>query len=461
MDKLKEECGVIGVYVKDEKLAARLAYYGLYALQHRGQESAGITINNNGNLESIKGMGLVSEVFSEDDLNKLKGMIAIGHVRYSTSGDKELNNCQPVVAKYKHGSIALAHNGSLTNGDGIRDMLEEEGAVFHTTLDSESILQLISRQHKRGIESALKNTISLIKGGYAIVITTKDQLIGVRDPHGIRPLCIGQIDDGSYILASESCALDVIDATFIRDVEPGEVVVIDNMGLKSIRPTHWGQKKLCIFEMIYLARQDSIIDGYSVFEFRRRSGEILARECNAEADMVIPVPDSGISAAIGFSAASGIPYMEGLVKNRYVGRTFIQPTQEHRVRAVKLKLTPIRQTLKGKRVIMVDDSIVRGTTSKRIVEQVRKAGAVEVHLCITSPPVQYCCYYGIDTPDRNSLIGAVKSVDEICEYIGADSLTYLSLEGLREVCDNKSGFCRACFNGNYPIEVPISEIMEE
>lgn len=455
MDKLKEECGVIGVYVKDQNLASKLAYYGLYALQHRGQESAGITTNLNGKLDSIKGLGLVSEVFNEKTLDSLKGHIAIGHVRYSTSGSNEINNCQPIVAQYKHGAIALAHNGNLTNGENIRDMLEEEGAIFHTTLDSESILQLIARQYRKGIESALKNTIGLIKGGYALVITTQNQLIGVRDPNGIRPLCIGQREDGSYILASESCALDVIDATFLRDVMPGEVVIIDELGLKSIPATHWGQKKLCIFEMIYLARSDSVIDDVSVFEFRRKSGELLAKEFKGEADIVVPVPDSGIPGAIGFSSASGIPFSEGLVKNRYVGRTFIQPTQELREIAVKLKLTPLRQTLAGKRVILIDDSIVRGTTSKRIVEEVKKAGAIEVHLCITSPPIKHCCYYGIDTPDVSHLIGANKTVDEICQYIGADSLTYFSEAGLKAVCDNQSRFCRACFNGQYPIEVPL------
>ncbi|OOB77942.1 MAG: amidophosphoribosyltransferase [Epulopiscium sp. Nele67-Bin002] len=454
-DKLKEECGVIGVYVKDENLAARLAYYGLYALQHRGQESAGITVNNEGVLESAKGMGLVSEIFDEQRLSTLKGNIAIGHVRYSTSGDKEIENCQPVTAKSKFGQIALAHNGNLTNSEGLRDMLEEDGAVFHTNIDSESILKLIARQYRRGIEIALKHTISLIKGGYALIVTTKQQLIGVRDPHGLRPLCLGQRADGSYILASESCALDVIDAEFIRDIEPGEVVIIDENGLKSIPATHWGQKNLCVFELIYLARPDSTIDDFSVFEFRRKSGEILANEFKAQADIVIPVPDSGIPAAIGFANASGIPYMEGLVKNRYVGRTFIQPTQELRETAVKLKLSPLRFNLKDKRVIMIDDSIVRGTTSKRIVEQVKKAGAKEVHLCITSPPVKYSCYYGIDTPSRKHLIGAVKSIDEIREYLGADSLTYLSLAGLSEACNGEDGFCRACFNGKYPIEVPM------
>lgn len=456
MDKLREECGVIGIYVNDENLASKLAYYGLYALQHRGQESAGITTNKDGKLDSIKGMGLVSEVFSEEKLENLKGKIAIGHVRYSTSGVKELNNCQPVVAQYKHGAIALGHNGNLTNGESIRDMLEEEGAIFHTTLDSESILQLIARQYRKGIVSALKNTMGLIKGGYALVITTQNQLIGVRDPNGIRPLCIGQrLEDGSYILASESCALDVIDATFIRDVMPGEVVIIDENGLTSIPATHWGQKKLCIFEMIYLARPDSVIDEVSVFEFRRRSGELLAKEFKGTADFVIPVPDSGIPGAIGFASASGIPYMEGLVKNRYVGRTFIQPTQELREIAVKLKLTPLRQILQGKRVILIDDSIVRGTTARRLVNEVKKAGATEVHLCITSPPVKYCCYYGIDTPDSENLIGANMTVDEICTSLGTDSLTYFSLEGLRAVCDNQSRFCRACFNGNYPIEIPV------
>ncbi|MHC1750284.1 MAG: amidophosphoribosyltransferase [Cellulosilyticaceae bacterium] len=454
-DTLHEECGVIGVYLNDREDAARYAYYGLYALQHRGQESAGITINRSGSLESVKGMGLVADVFNEDNISGLMGNIAIGHVRYSTTGDKDMSNCQPLVAKYKHGSIALAHNGNLTNSDSIREMLEDDGVIFQSTTDSEAILNLIARHYRRGIENAIKNTMSLLKGAYALIITTENQLIGIRDPHGLRPLCIGKCADG-YVLASESCALDVVDAEFVRDVNPGEMIIIDETGLRSIEPSNWCQKKLCVFELIYLARPDSVIDGYSVYNFRQETGKILAKEAKIEADMVMPVPDSGVPSAIGYANASGIPYMEGLTKNRYIGRTFIQPTQEMRENAVKIKLNPLKQNLQGKRVIMIDDSIVRGTTCKRIVEQIRKAGAKEVHVCITSPPVQYCCYFGIDTPYREYLIGANKTTKEICEYIGADTLTYLSLEGLKKACHNTNDFCKACFNGNYPMEVPIA-----
>lgn len=454
-DTLHEECGVMGVYLQNREDAARYAYYGLYALQHRGQESAGITVNTDGVLDSVKGMGLVADVFNEQNLGSLAGNIAIGHVRYSTSGDKDISNVQPLVAKYKHGSIALAHNGNLTNSDNIREMLEDDGVIFQTTTDSEAILNLIARHYRRGIESAIRNTMSILKGAYALVITTGDRLIGIRDPHGLRPLCLGRCKDG-YVLASESCALDVIDAEFIRDIAPGEMVIIDENGIQSIEPTNWCQKKLCVFELIYLARPDSVIDGTSVYDFRQTSGKILAREAKIEADMVIPVPDSGVPSAIGYANESGIPYMEGLIKNRYIGRTFIQPTQEMRENAVKIKLNPLKQNLEGKRVIMIDDSIVRGTTCKRIVEQIRKAGAKEVHVCITSPPVQYSCYFGIDTPYREYLIGANKSVEEIREYIGADTLTYLSLEGLKEVCGGSSEFCKACFNGQYPMEVPLA-----
>lgn len=452
-DSLHEECGVIGIY-RENKNAARLAYYGLFALQHRGQECAGIAVNDQGLVEAIKGMGLVSDVFDEKALNELQGNIAIGHVRYSTAGDKDVRNAQPLVAKYKKGDIGLAHNGNLVNSESIREMLEDEGTIFQTTTDTESILNLIARHSTRGIESGIKNTMSLVKGAYALVITTGDSLIGLRDPHGLRPLCIGKLKDG-YVLASESCALDVMDAEFIRDVEPGEVIVINGEGLRSIEPSSWCQKHLCVFELIYFARPDSVLDGDSVYEFRQNAGRLLAKQRKIEADMVMPVPDSGIPSAIGYAKESGIPYGEGLVKNRYIGRTFIQPTQEMRESAVKIKLTPLKQNLEGKRVVMIDDSIVRGTTCKRIVEQVRKAGAKEIHVCITSPPVKYSCYFGIDTPYRENLIGAQKTVDEICEYLGADSLTYLGEEELREACGNKSQFCKACFTGKYPMEVPV------
>ena len=452
-DSLHEECGVIGIY-RDERNAARLAYYGLFALQHRGQECAGIAVNHQGFIEDIKGMGLVSDVFDEKALNELQGNIAIGHVRYSTAGDKDVKNAQPLVAKYKKGDIGLAHNGNLVNSESIREMLEDDGVIFQTTTDSESILNLLARHSKRGLESGIRNTMSLLKGAYALVVTTGDSLLGIRDPHGLRPLCIGKLKDG-YVLASESCALDVLDAEFVRDVEPGEVVIIDKDGLRSIEPSNWCQKHLCVFELIYFARPDSTIDGDSVYDFRIHAGKLLAKQRKIEADMVMPVPDSGVPSAIGYAKESGIPYGEGLVKNRYIGRTFIQPTQEMRENAVKIKLSPLKQNLEGKRVIMIDDSIVRGTTCKRIVEQVRKAGAKEVHVCITSPPVQYPCYFGIDTPYREYLIGANMTVDEIAEYLGADSLTYLGEEQLREACGHKSQFCKACFTGKYPMEVPI------
>lgn len=454
-DSLHEECGVIGIY-RTEKNAARHAYYGLFALQHRGQECAGIAVNQGGDIEVKKGMGLVADVFNEQALNELQGNIAIGHVRYSTAGDKDVRNAQPLVAKYKKGDIGLAHNGNLVNAENIREILEDSGVIFHSTTDSESILNLIARYSSKGIENGIKNTMSLLKGAYALVLTTDNSLIGIRDPHGLRPLCIGKISDG-YILASESCALDVVDAEFIRDVEPGEIVIINEDGIRSIEPSNMCQKHLCVFEHIYFARPDSILDGDNVYDFRVHTGRLLARQRKIEADMVMPVPDSGVPAAIGYAKESGIPYGEGLVKNRYIGRTFIQPTQEMRENAVRIKLSPLKSNLEGKRVIMIDDSIVRGTTSKRIVEQIRKAGAKEIHVCITSPPVQYSCYFGIDTPYRKYLIGAQKSVDEICEYLGADSLTYLGLEELKEACGYKDQFCSACFDGKYPMEVPITD----
>ena len=451
-DSLHEECGVIGIY-RAEKDAARHAYYGLFALQHRGQECAGIAVNQGGNIELKKGMGLVADVFDESALNELQGNIAIGHVRYSTAGDKDVRNAQPLVAKYKKGDMGLAHNGNLVNAETIREILEDSGVIFHTTTDTESILNLIARYSNKGIETGIKHTMSLLKGAYALVLTIGDSLIGIRDPHGLRPLCIGKLSDG-YILASESCALDVVDAEFIRDVEPGEIVVINGEGLRSIEPASMCQKHLCVFEHIYFARPDSVLDGDSVYDFRVNTGRLLARQKKIEADIVMPVPDSGVPAAIGYAKESGIPYEEGLIKNRYIGRTFIQPTQEMRENAVRIKLTPLKQNIEGKRIIMIDDSIVRGTTCKRIVEQVRRAGAKEIHVCITSPPVRYSCYFGIDTPYRQFLIGAQKTVDEICEYLGADSLTYLGEEELRKACGYKSQFCKACFNGKYPMEVP-------
>lgn len=455
-DSLHEECGVLGIYVNDDH-AARLAYYGLYALQHRGQECAGIAVNKDGRIEAAKGKGLVSDVFDDKTLDELVGNIAVGHVRYSTAGDKDVRNAQPLVAKYKHGDIALAHNGNLVNADNIREMLEDGGVIFHTTTDTESILNMICKHSgNRGVDAGIRNTMSLLKGAYALVLTTGKSLIGIRDPYGLRPLCIGKLNNGhcGYVLSSESCALDVLDAEFVRDVAPGEVVTIDENGITSAEPSNWCRKNLCVFELIYFARPDSVIDGMGVYEFRRNAGRLLAKQRRIEADMVMAVPDSGIPSAIGYAEESGIPYGEGLIKNKYIGRTFIQPTQEMREKAVRIKLAPIQRNIAGKRVIMIDDSIVRGTTCKRIVEQIRRAGATEVHVCITSPPVSYSCYFGIDTPYREYLIAAQKSKDEIREYIGADTLTYLGDDELNVACENKNQFCKACFNGEYPMEVP-------
>ena len=467
-DKLREECGVIGVRCPGRD-AAPLVYYGLYALQHRGQESAGIAANNGGHIEPRKGLGLAGEVFSSASpgggLAGLTGDIAIGHVRYSTAGEGDVRSAQPLVARCKlpsgTGDVALAHNGNLVNADSIQEMLADSGVIFQTTSDSESILNLIC-QHagKRGIEAGIRTAMSLMKGAYVLVITTGDQLIGVRDPNGFHPLCIGRLGNreapGGWVLASESCALDALDAEFVRDVTPGEIVVIDGEGLRSVEPPLWRRKSLCVFELVYFARPDSVVDGVSVYDFRRRCGALLARRNPIEADLVMAVPDSGIPAAIGYAEASGIPYGEGLIKNKYIGRTFIQPTQEMREDAVRIKLSPIRHNIEGRRLIVLDDSIVRGTTCRRIVGRLRDAGAREVHVCIASPAVRYSCYFGIDTPYREKLIAVQKEHDEIRQYLGADSLTYLSGEDLAAACEGKDLYCKACFDGNYPMEVPAT-----
>ncbi|MBQ6772901.1 MAG: amidophosphoribosyltransferase [Synergistaceae bacterium] len=456
-DEIHEECGVIGVYRNDvNKQAAPLVYYGLYALQHRGQESAGIAANHNGVMELKKGLGLAGEVFRGETFEGLPGNIAIGHVRYSTAGDGSVRSAQPLAASCRLGEIALAHNGNLINADSLREMLTDEGVIFHTTSDSESILNLICQHGSRGIEAGIKNAMSLIKGAYVLVITINDKLIGVRDPYGLHPLCIGKFhDDSGYILASETCALEALDAEFVRDVTPGEIVIIDKEGLKSIEPSRWCRKNLCVFEMVYFARPDSIVDGVSVYEFRRQCGMKLAGQRKIEADLVMAVPDSGIPAAIGYAEASGIPYGEGLIKNKYMGRTFILPVQEQREAAVKIKLATIKHNINGKRLIIIDDSIVRGTTLRGIVSHLRDSGAKEIHVCAASPEVKYSCYFGIDTPHREKLIAVQKSPEEICEFLGADSLTYLSLESLSQVCGEDT-YCKACFDGKYPMEVPVN-----
>lgn len=454
-DKLKEECGVIGVYSKEDNVV-EMIYHGLYALQHRGQESAGIATSSNGTINYHKNMGLVSEVFSNEKLEKLEGNMGIGHVRYSTAEENLGINAQPLVVKYKKGSIAIAHNGSIVNGESLREILEDEGVVFQTTNDCEVMANMIARYHKDEIEKAINRVMEVFKGSYALVLMTNDKLIGVRDNQGIRPLCLGKIKDG-YVLASESCALDTIGAEFVRDIEPGEMVIIDGNGIKSIFNDKWSKKRLCIFEIVYFARPDSRIDDISVYLARKEAGKILAREYPVDADIVISVPDSGTSAAIGYAEESGIPYSIGLIKNRYIGRTFIKPNQSNREQGVRIKLNVLKENIQGKRVVLVDDSIVRGTTSKRIVSMLKKSGAKEVHLRISSPSVAYPCYFGIDTPYREHLVGANKTMDEICQMVNADSLGFLSEEGLIKSTGKAEGFCLACLNGDYPMEIPREE----
>lgn len=454
-DKLKEECGVIGVYSKEDNVV-EMIYHGLYALQHRGQESAGIATSSNGTINYHKNMGLVSEVFSDEKLEKLEGNMGIGHVRYSTAEENLGINAQPLVVKYKKGSIAIAHNGSIVNGESLREILEDEGVVFQTTNDCEVMANMIARYHKDEIEKAINRVMEVFKGSYALVLMTNDKLIGVRDNQGIRPLCLGKIKDG-YVLASESCALDTIGAEFVRDIEPGEMVIIDGNGIKSIFNDKWSKKRLCIFEIVYFARPDSRIDDISVYLARKEAGKILAREYPVDADIVISVPDSGTSAAIGYAEESGIPYSIGLIKNRYIGRTFIKPNQSNREQGVRIKLNVLKENIQGKRVVLVDDSIVRGTTSKRIVSMLKKSGAKEVHLRISSPSVAYPCYFGIDTPYREHLVGANKTMDEICQMVNADSLGFLSEEGLIKSTGKAEGFCLACLNGDYPMEIPREE----
>lgn len=456
LDKLREECGVFGIYDNDQLDVARLTYYGLYALQHRGQESAGIAVNDKGTILYHKDMGLVPEIFDEVVLNHLKGQIAIGHVRYSTTGASLRENAQPMVIKYRNGQMALAHNGNLVNAGELRESLEENGAIFQSTIDSEVILNLISRYRisSTTIEEAIQKMMLDVNGSYAIVVLTPKRLIGVRDPLGIRPLCLGKIQN-SYVLASETCALDAIGAEYIRDVAPGEIILIGEDGLKSVMPERQLKSKLCIFEFVYFARPDSYIDGASVQRARIEAGRRLALEHPVDADVVIGAPDSGLTAALGFSMQSGIPYGQGLLKNRYVGRTFIQPNQGQRENGVRIKFNTMRSEIEGKRVVMVDDSIVRGTTTRRIVQMIKNAGAKELHMRVSSPPIKYPCHFGIDTPSRKQLVASEHEVEEIRELIGADSLGYLSLEGLLGTpVGARCGFCTACFDGDYPMEVP-------
>jgi amidophosphoribosyltransferase len=450
-DKFHDHCGVFAVYGHPE--AAKLTYLGLYALQHRGQESAGIATSDGLKLLSHKGMGHVAEVFTEDVLHGLTGTSAIGHTRYSTAGDTDLKNAQPLRVSCQKGEVALAHNGNLVNASSLRKELEGRGDIFQTTSDSEVILHFFARSKQSGIAEAVADALDRVVGAFSLVMLFKDSVMAIRDPRGFRPLNLGKLN-GSYVVASETCAFDLINATHVREIEPGEMVILDGRGLTSLRYAPPVQPAHCIFEHVYFSRPDSEVFGRSVQTSREMLGRLLAREHPVEADLVVPVPDSGVAAAIGFADESGIPLKFGLIRNHYVGRTFIEPSQPIRDFGVKMKLNPVRSLLEGKRVVLVDDSIIRGTTSRKIVRIVREAGASEVHMRISCPPTASPCYYGIDTPTKKELIASTHSVDEIRGFIGADTLGYLSLEGLRQsVGDTQGNYCLACYTSRYPTAV--------
>ena len=454
---LKEECGVFGVIAPEPTDVAGLCYYGMYALQHRGQESCGIVVNDDGVFFSHKDLGLVSEVFSPETLSSLPlGTMAVGHVRYGTTGGNNRNNCQPIEVNHQKGRMALAHNGNLSNAVELRDKLELSGAIFHTTSDTETIAYIVTKERLTApsIEDALSRAMDILDGAYSLVLMSPQKLICARDPYGFRPLCYGKTADGLYVIASESCALSAVGAEFIRDVEPGEILVFSKNGVRS-RMEHCGKKdkKLCIFEYIYFARPDSKIDGVSVHSARVKAGKILAEAHPVDADIVIGVPDSGLDAALGFSEQSGIPYGIGLIKNKYIGRTFISPGQNNRVDQVRIKLSAVEESVKDKRIVLVDDSIVRGNTIARIVKLLRDAGAKEIHMRISSPPFLHPCYYGTDIDSEEHLIACKYSPEEIAKLSGADSLGYLPVAKLNELIGNY-GYCDACFKGQYPTTVP-------
>lgn len=499
--KPSEECGVFGIYdhgmipteedsegvLSQDLDCARLTYYGLFALQHRGQESCGIAVSNNGDVSFHKDMGLVSEVFQDSVFEKLSGQIAIGHVRYSTTGSSVRENAQPLVIKYVKGSLSIVHNGNLTNTAKLRKELESNGAIFQTTIDSEIIAYLIAKERitSPNVEEAVKKAMKRLEGSYSLLVMSPKKIIAVRDPLGYRPLCYGRMSGGAIVFSSESCALDAIGAEFIRDVEPGEIVVVDKYGLRTIRDYCSGKSRMCIFEYIYFARPDSVIDGKSVYEARLEAGRLLYRQHPVEADLVIGVPDSGIDAALGYSQESGIPYAKGFVKNNYVGRTFIQPKQSQREISVGIKLNVLASSVKDKRVVMIDDSIVRGTTVARIVKMLKKAGAKEVHVRISSPPFRWPCYYGTDIPSSDQLTASKNTIPEICEMISANSLGFLNVTSLHRMigytdeeisCDGKCSsacegktascggdkqFCDACFTGDYPTPIDYENVITE
>ena len=452
-DRPREACGIFAVYGHED--APKLTYFGLYALQHRGQESAGIVVSDGRQVMEHKAMGLVPDIFGEEILTKLKGNMALGHVRYSTTGSSLLVNAQPLRVQHLGKTLAIAHNGNLVNARQIRDALESQGSLFQTTTDSEVVLHLVARAMKKGLEEAMLDTMRQVKGAYSMVIMTQDTLIAMRDPHGFRPLCLGRLNSG-YVVTSETCALDLVEAEFIRDIEPGEILIINEKGQRSIRPEKEGRKAQCIFELIYFARPDSMVFGENVYLFRKRQGGLLAEEFQVDADLVMPFPDSGNYAAIGYAQRSGTPLEMGVIRNHYVGRTFIQPSQSMRDFGVKVKLNPVKDLLKDRRIVIIEDSIIRGTTARTRIKTLRKIGAREVHLLVSCPPHRFPCHYGIDFSSRGELIAAQKSVEEIRDFIGLDSLGYLSMDNLVKATRiQKDDLCLACFDGNYP--VPIDE----
>jgi amidophosphoribosyltransferase len=455
LDKFRDECGVFGIYGHSE--AANLAYLGIYAMQHRGQESAGIAASDGHQVRVAKAMGHVADVFNQSVLSKVPGALAIGHVRYSTSGESRLANAQPFLIDCAHGQIAIAHNGNLVNAGELRDELVRDGSIFQTSSDTEVVLHLYAKSRARSVEQAVIESVAQVRGAFSFVMLTQDRLMAVRDPHGFRPLALGQLGD-TWVVCSETCALDLIGATYVRDVEPGEVLVIGPDGVRSYRPFPPSKLAHCVFEHVYFARPDSYVFGQSVNEVRTNFGRVLAREAPVDADVVVPIPDSGVCAAVGFAEESGIPMRMGLIRNHYVGRTFIEPQQSIRHFGVRVKLNPVRSILDGKRVILVDDSIVRGTTSRKIVKMVKAAGAKEVHMRISCPPTISPCFYGVDTPHRAELIAATHSTEEIRKYLKAESLSYLSLEGLLHAVGNGStSYCTSCYTGVYPVAFPRDE----
>ena len=450
MRDLRDNCGIFGIY--GHKDAARLTYLGLYALQHRGEESAGIVAYDGKRVRSRMGMGLVGDVFDEGIINSLHGNAACGHVRYSTTGSSHAKNIQPFLAALQRGHIAVAHNGNLVNTLKLRREMERKGSIFQTTMDSEIVVHLLARSEKKDRKHRVVDALSQLDGSYSLVLMLDNLLIGARDPYGFRPLCLGKLD-GAYVLASESCALDLIRADYVREIEPGEIVFIDENGLKSVKPFSCDKHSLCIFEYIYFARPDSNIFGKNVYLTRKRLGRQLARDCPADCDLVMPIPDSGNYAAVGFAAESKIPYEIGMIRNHYIGRTFIQPSQSVRDFRVRVKLNPIRDVLENKRIVIIEDSIVRGTTSRVRVKTLREAGAKEVHMRVSCPPLRFPCFYGIDFPTKKELIASGHTIEWIKNFIGLDSLEYLSLEGMLEsMLLSKEEFCTACFNGVYPVK---------